>query len=433
MEKERRVKEALVEERDTWKDMFLKALKSMEGLEKEIAQNESEIANLKSQLQAAASEKVDNPCSDKKENSLLSQNDTIAKDLASNLASERENLQNELMDVKLKLEATGAYLHKSLQENIRLEGEKESEKQQQAVLAAAFDGVKREVEAVVSATEAFKTEAVLNMQVLRADVQKVQAASHHKVHTIRSQLQRMEHIMNTQNGVLKTLATEQKVLHDISVARAAVQETTLSSMQQLLHLEQVSGRKIKEAFCLIDLTGGRDKVMMIESSRDHHLHHQQAAAAAAAAVAVSSNPLLEGVAKKHTQELMEAEKKLGITNLERLEQAQDVATMELCSVQPQDKKGHQKSLSLMDRQILLMGNSFAVDETEETASAGTTAQEMCRVTTDIRMGGNSVHCRSKEQPKRRHEESKQQREIVAKRTPLPQPIRSRENIWSLQH
>jgi hypothetical protein len=73
---------------------------------------------------------------------------------------------------------------------------------------------------------------------------------------------------------------------------------------------------------------------------------------------------------------MEAEKKLGITNLERLEQAQDVATMELCSVQPQDKKGHQKSLSLMDRQILLMGNSFAVDETEETASAGTTAQEV---------------------------------------------------------
>ncbi|CAM6033194.1 unnamed protein product [Sphagnum compactum] len=428
MEKERRVKEALVEERDTWKDMFLKALKSMEGLEKEIAQNESEIASLKSQLQAAASEKVDNPCSDKKENGLLNQNDTIAKDLASNLASERENLQNELMDVKLKLEATGAYLHKSLQENIRLEGEKESEKQQQAVLAAAFDGVKREVEAVVSATEAFKTEAVLNMQVLRADVQKVQAASHHKVHTMRSQLQRMEHIMNTQNGVLKTLATEQKVLHDISVARAAVQETTLSSMQQLLHLEQVSGRKIKEAFCLIDLTGGRDKVMMIESSRDHHLHHQQAAA-----VAVSSNPLLEGVAKKHTQELIEAEKKLGITNLERLEQAQDVATMELCSVQPQDKKGHQKSLSLMDRQILLMGNSFVVDETEETASAGTTAQEMCRVTTDIRMGGNSVHCRSKEQPKRRHEESKQQREIVAKRTPLPQPIRSRENIWSLQH
>ncbi len=64
---------------------------------------------------------VDNPCSVKKENSLLSQNDTIAKDLASNLASERENLQNELMDVKLKLEATGAYLHKSLQENIRLE------------------------------------------------------------------------------------------------------------------------------------------------------------------------------------------------------------------------------------------------------------------------------------------------------------------------
>ncbi|CAM6010954.1 unnamed protein product [Sphagnum balticum] len=431
MEKERRVKEALVEERDTWKDMFLKALKSMEGLEKEIAQNESEIANLKSQLQAAASEKVDNPCSDKKENNLLNQNDTIAKDLASNLASERENLQNELMDVKLKLEATGAYLHKSLQENIRLEGEKENEKQQQAVLAAAFDGVKREVEAVVSATEAFKTEAVLNMQVLRADVQKVQAASHHKVHTMRSQLQQMEHIMNTQNGVLKTLATEQKVLHDIGVARAAVQETTLSSMQQLLHLEQVSGRKIKEAFCLIDLTGGRDKVMMIESSRDHHLHHQQAAVAAA--VAVSSNPLLEGVAKKHTQELMEAEKKLGITNLERLEQAQDVATMELCSVQPQDKKGHQKSLSLMDRQILLMGNSFAVDETEETASAGTTAQEMCRVTTDIRMGGNSVHCRSKEQPKRRHEESKQQREIVAKRTPLPQPIRSRENIWSLQH
>jgi predicted nucleic acid-binding Zn-ribbon protein len=58
MEKERRVKEALVEERDTWKDMFLKALKSMEGLEKEIAQNESEIASLKSQLQAAASEKV---------------------------------------------------------------------------------------------------------------------------------------------------------------------------------------------------------------------------------------------------------------------------------------------------------------------------------------------------------------------------------------
>ncbi|KAH9556404.1 hypothetical protein CY35_07G025300 [Sphagnum magellanicum] len=270
------------------------------------------------------------------------------------------------------------------------------------------------------------------MQVLRADVQKVQAASHHKVHTMRSQLQRMEHIMNTQNGVLKTLATEQKVLHDISVARAAVQETTLSSMQQLLHLEQVSGRKIKEAFCLIDLTGGRDKVMMIESSRDHHLHHQQAAAPAAA-VAVSSNPLLEGVAKKHTQELMEAEKKLGITNLERLEQAQDVATMELCSVQPQDKKGHQKSLSLMDRKILLLGNSFAVDETEETASAGTTAQEMCRVTTDIRMGGNSVYCRSKEQPKRRHEESKQQREIVAKRTPLPQPIRSRENIWSLQH
>jgi len=185
----------------------------------------------------------------------------------------------------------------------------------------------------------------------------------------------MEHIMNTQNGVLKTLATEQKVLHDISVARAAVQETTLSSMQQLLHLEQVSGRKIKEAFCLIDLTGGRDKVMMIESSRDHHLHHQQAAAPAAA-VAVSSNPLLEGVAKKHTQELMEAEKKLGITNLERLEQAQDVATMELCSVQPQDKKGHQKSLSLMDRKILLLGNSFAVDETEETASAGTTAQEV---------------------------------------------------------
>jgi hypothetical protein len=42
------------------------------------------------------------------------------------------------------------------------------------VLAAAFDGVKREVEAVVSATEAFKTEAILNMQVLRADVQKVQ-------------------------------------------------------------------------------------------------------------------------------------------------------------------------------------------------------------------------------------------------------------------
>lgn len=42
------------------------------------------------------------------------------------------------------------------------------------MLAAAFDGVKREVEAVVSATEAFKTEAVLNMQVLRADVQKVQ-------------------------------------------------------------------------------------------------------------------------------------------------------------------------------------------------------------------------------------------------------------------
>jgi hypothetical protein len=185
----------------------------------------------------------------------------------------------------------------------------------------------------------------------------------------------MEHIMNTQNGVLKTLATEQKVLHDISVARAAVQETTLSSMQQLLHLEQVSGRKIKEAFCLIDLTGGRDKVMMIESSRDHHLHHQQAAAASAA-VAVSSNPLLEGMAKKHTQELMEAEKKLGITNLERLEQAQDVAAMELCSSQPQDKKGHQKSLSLMDRQILLMGNSFAVDETEETASAGTTAQEV---------------------------------------------------------
>lgn len=64
---------------------------------------------------------VDNPCSDKKENSLLNPNDTIAKDLASNLASERENLQNELMDVKLKLEATGAYLHKSLQENIRLE------------------------------------------------------------------------------------------------------------------------------------------------------------------------------------------------------------------------------------------------------------------------------------------------------------------------
>lgn len=64
---------------------------------------------------------VDNPCSDKKENNLLNQNDTIAKDLASNLASERENLQNELMDVKLKLEATGAYLHKSLQENIRLE------------------------------------------------------------------------------------------------------------------------------------------------------------------------------------------------------------------------------------------------------------------------------------------------------------------------
>ncbi len=189
--------------------------------------------------------------------------------------------------------------------------------------------------------------------------------------------------MNTQNGVLKTLATEQKVLHDISVARAAVQETTLSSMQQLLHLEQVSGRKIKEAFCLIDLTGGRDKVMMIESSRDHHLHHQQAAAAAAAAVAVSSNPLLEGVAKKHTQELMEAEKKLGITNLERLEQAQDVATMELCSVQPQDKKGHQKSLSLMDRQILLMGNSFAVDETEETASAGTTAQEVCTLSTRV--------------------------------------------------
>jgi predicted nucleic acid-binding Zn-ribbon protein len=58
MEKERRVKEALVEERDTWKDMFLKALKSMEGLEKEIAQNESEIASLKSQLQGAASEKV---------------------------------------------------------------------------------------------------------------------------------------------------------------------------------------------------------------------------------------------------------------------------------------------------------------------------------------------------------------------------------------
>jgi predicted nucleic acid-binding Zn-ribbon protein len=58
MEKERRVKEALVEERDTWKDMFLKALKSMEGLEKEIAQNESEIASLKSQLQAAATEKV---------------------------------------------------------------------------------------------------------------------------------------------------------------------------------------------------------------------------------------------------------------------------------------------------------------------------------------------------------------------------------------
>ncbi len=176
--------------------------------------------------------------------------------------------------------------------------------------------------------------------------------------------------MNTQNGVLKTLATEQKVLHDISVARAAVQESTLSSMQQLLNLEQVSGRKIKEAFCLIDLTGGRDKVMMIESSRDHHLHHQQAAAA------VSSNSLLEVVAKKHTQELMEAEKKLGITNLERLEQAQDVATMELCSVQPQEKKGHQKSLPLMDRQILLMGNSFAVDETEETASAGTTAQEV---------------------------------------------------------
>ncbi len=60
-------------------------------------------------------------------------------------------------------------------------------------------------------------------------------------------------------------------------------------------------------------------------------------------------------------------------------------------------------------------------------------KQMCRVTTDIRMGGNSVYCRSKEQPKRRHEESKQQREIVAKRTPLPQPIRSRENIWSLQH
>jgi hypothetical protein len=51
----------------------------------------------------------------------LNQNDAIAKDMASNLASERENLQNELMDVKLKLEATGAYLHKSLQENIRLE------------------------------------------------------------------------------------------------------------------------------------------------------------------------------------------------------------------------------------------------------------------------------------------------------------------------
>jgi len=80
---------------------------------------------------------------------------------------------------------------------------------------------------------------------------------------------------------------------------------------------------------------------------------------------------------------MEAEKKLGITNLERLEQAQDVATMELCSVQPQDKKGHQKSLTLMDRQILLMGNSFAVDETEETASAGTTAQEVRTLSTRV--------------------------------------------------
>jgi len=83
---------------NSWKEMFLKALSSLKGLEKEIVHKDGEIQLLKSQIKVSEIDQAIRPSSEP-----------------------RENLLDEMKGLESKLNATEACLQQALELNVKLE------------------------------------------------------------------------------------------------------------------------------------------------------------------------------------------------------------------------------------------------------------------------------------------------------------------------
>lgn len=236
---------------NSWKEMFYEALSSMKGLEKEIIHKDREIQLLNRRIRVSETGRVIPPASSEPKENLMDE----MKDLKDKV----NDLQDLAHNLNSKLIATEARLQQSLERNVKLEEEKNIERQEQGVLNSAFEELKAEVEAVLTATEAFEAEAVHCMQALTTDVRRYQAASEQKLQSLRHKVEKMEDLQSVQNGVLRTIAEEQEILRLIYITRAAMQQSTAVSLQHLAKLEQFCGKTIQKALSLVD--SGRTKVL----------------------------------------------------------------------------------------------------------------------------------------------------------------------------
>ncbi|KAG0578588.1 hypothetical protein M758_4G031800 [Ceratodon purpureus] len=267
---------------NSWKVMFYEALSSMKGLEKEIVHKDGEIQSLKRRIRVSESGLAIPPASSESKERLM--------DEVKDLKGEVKVLQELAHNLNSKLIAAEACLQQSLERNVKLEEEKNIEKQHQEVLNAAFEGLKAEVEDVLTETEAFKAEAVHSMQALTTDVRRYQAASELKIQSLRHKVEKMEDLQGVQNGVLRTIAEEQEILRLICITRAAMQQSTAASLQHLAKLEQFCGKTIQKSLSMVD------------SARTKMLHNSQQ---------VSEKMVqLEAMVTKHKRELSQAEKNL---------------------------------------------------------------------------------------------------------------------------
>jgi len=83
---------------NSWKEMFLKALSSLKGLEKEIAHKDGEIQSLKNRIKISEIDQAIRPPPEPS-----------------------ESILNEMKDLKSKLNATEACLQEVLELNVKLE------------------------------------------------------------------------------------------------------------------------------------------------------------------------------------------------------------------------------------------------------------------------------------------------------------------------